>query len=312
MSDCIDLMSAALGSITTGTAVMPERQWVPIGTRNASLLSMPAAVGQAVALKAITLGPENPARGLPAIQGVVLVFDPDTGEVVAILDAAAVTEIRTGAVSGLATRLLAAEDAATAGILGAGVQARWHLEAMRAVRPIERVAVWSRRWEQAEEFARAMVQRHGIVVEAVRDAKKAVEGQAIVCTVTGADKPVLRGDWLREGTHVNAVGVSGLPRGREVDSTAVARSRVFVDSAQAALAETGDLAVPLEEGVLKAEGVTTLGAVVMGQAPGRQTGEEITLFKSVGLAVEDAVAGAEIYRRAVRDGVGSEVNLFAQ
>jgi ornithine cyclodeaminase len=244
-------------------------------------------------VKVITVMPGNHAHGEESHQGVVVLFEQERGRPLAVLDATAVTAIRTAAASAVATRALAREDAGDLAILGSGTQARSHLEAMRAVRTLRRVRVWSRNPESARRFA----EEEG--VETAASAREAVEGADLICTVTAATSPILQGDWISPGAHVNAVGAC-TPKARELDSAAVARSRLFVDRLESALAEAGDFLLAREEGaVTDAHILGELGEVLEGRVPGRRSAEEITLFKSLGIAVEDLAAGRHVYRKAI-------------
>lgn len=303
MKECIDVMAEALSALARGDALQPLRQvhWLP--DRRGLLGVMPGALwdgeGSVLGIKVITVFPGNHARGEETHLGSVLLFEAEMGKPLAILDAAAVTEIRTAAVSGLATRLLAREDAGDLALLGSGVQARSHLAALKEVRPLRRVRVWSRHPESARRFAAEESARHGLAVEAVATAREAVEGADLVCTVTSAREPVLEGAWLAPGTHVNAVGACTAVT-REIDTEAVLRARILVDRRESALAEAGDLLIPMRAGEVGEDPIAgELGDVLVGLLPGRQSLREITLFKSLGLAVEDLAAARFVWRRGL-------------
>jgi ornithine cyclodeaminase len=300
MEDCIQVMEHAFAALGRGDVVQPLRTVIHRPDGAGSLYVMPAFTARpaALAVKLISLFHGNLARGLPSHQGIVVVFDADTGAPAAILDAASLTATRTAAVSALATRLLARPDASDLAILGAGVQAWSHLEAMRIVRPIRRVRVWSPHAARRQAFAAGAATLHGLPVEAVANARDAVKGADIICTVTSASAPVLRADWVARGAHINAVGAS-TPTAREVDTELVVRARVIVDSLLAALSEAGDLIIPMSEGAIDEGGIAAeLADLVLGSAPGRRGPDQITLFKSLGLAVEDAAAAARVLERA--------------
>lgn len=252
-------------------------------------------------VKVITVMPGNHAHGEESHQGLVLLFEQERGRPLALLDATAVTAIRTAAASAVATRALAREDAGDLALLGSGTQARSHLEAMSAVRRLRRVRVWSRNPESARRFAEMGSRGPGLTpeaIEAMPSAREAVEGADLICTVTAATEPVLQGDWIAPGAHVNAVGAC-TPRARELDGAAVARSRLFVDRRESALAEAGDFLLARSEGAVTDDHILgELGEVLEGRIPGRQSQEEITLFKSLGIAVEDLAAGRHVYRKA--------------
>ena len=298
MGECIDVMAEALSALARGEALQPLRQahWLP--DRRGLLGVMPGALwddgGEVLGLKVITVFPGNHQRGEESHLGSVLLFEAGMGKPVAILDAAAITAIRTAAVSALATRLLAREDAGDLALLGASVQAKTHLAALREVRPLRRVRVWSRRPETARRFAAEES------VEAVATAREAVEGADLVCTVTSSREPILEGAWLSPGAHVNAVGAC-TPAARELDTEVIRRARLFVDRRESALAEAGDLLIPMREGAVGEDQIAgELGDLLLGRIPGRQSPEEITVFESLGLAVEDLAAARYIWRKALR------------
>ncbi len=308
MRACMPLMASALRSLSRGDAQVPLRTVVPLPRGHDVLALMPAHATTPAALgaKVITVFPDNPGRGLDAHQGAVLVFDPVDGRLLGLVDASSLTAIRTAAVSGVATERLARPDATTLALLGSGVQARTHLDAMAQVRPLERVCVWSRTPAHAETFAAWARTAFPIEVATFGTAAEAVRGADIVCTVTASREPVLKGSWLRPGTHVNAVGASQ-PDARELDSRAVAMARLFADRRESLEHESADYLVPLREGLLGDATVAELGEVLLGTAEGRRTPEEITLFKSLGLAIEDLIAAGHLLERAEGEGVGTEV-----
>jgi ornithine cyclodeaminase len=265
--------------------------------------------GDALGVKVITVWPGNEATPYDSHQGAVLLFDMEHGGVAAMMDASTITAIRTAAVSGLATRLLAREGARELALIGAGVQAETHLAAMRIVRPIERVRVFSRTPERLLRFvARASVE-NDVEIIAAESAEAAVDGADIVCTVTSSRDPVVRGAWLAPGTHVNAVGAS-LRTARELDSDAIACARLVVDRRESAMAESGDYLVPREEGMIGDDHIVAeLGELLSGRATFRRSDDDITVFKSLGLAVEDLAAARHVLRRASEAGVGTSIVL---
>lgn len=309
MEQCIDVMADALGALARGNAMLPLRQVLRLPGGTNAFATMPAIVNDAIGAKVITVFPGNAGTPLESHIGVVLYFDHTNGRLLAIIDASSVTAIRTAAVSGLATRLLALPDASDLAILGTGVQAMTHLEAMRCVQPIDRVRVWSRVADNGERFASDAQQRFGMTVEVVPDAESAVRGAQIVCTTTASRTPVLLGEWLSPGTHINAVGAS-LAAARELDSAAVRRSRLFVDRRESAMAESGDFLIARDEGEIGDDHIAgELGELVVGQITGRRSPEDITLFKSLGLAIEDVAAARFIHDRAVARGEGTWMEL---
>lgn len=311
MHECMDVMASALTTLASGGAILPLRPLMRIPQKAGILGMMPAYMDtpDALGVKVITVFNGNHGTEYDSHQGVVLLFEADHGSIVAVIDASSVTAIRTAAVSGVATRLLARADAHDLCILGSGVQARTHLEAMLVARPVTRIRVWSRNAESARAFARVESKRHGILVQAMDTAKAAVEAADIICTTTSSREPILQGDWISPGAHVNAVG-SSTPTARELDSAAVARAKLYVDRRESALNEAGDFLIPKSEGLIGDAHIRAeLGELLLGTHTGRETRDEITLFKSLGLAVEDVAAAHHIYARAVERGVGTSVEM---
>lgn len=305
MAAAVGLMAQVMRAYSAGDVTQPLRTIIrPPGPD--IFAAMPSHVPEAgFGLKAIMLKPGNHAKGLPAHVGVVLVFDQETGYPLALLDGAELTAIRTAAVSAAATDALARPDAGDLALIGSGVQARAHLEAMAVVRGLRRVRVYSPRNADAlSAWAASWLQ---VPVEPMPSVAAAVEGADLVCTATSSREPVLAGRDLAEGAHVNAVGAS-VADARELDSAAVARCSVFVDSKESAASESGDLRVPLAEGVIGAGHVLAeLGEVLAGRHPGRRSPEEITLYKSLGLAAQDVAAGFAAAKAADELGLGVHV-----
>jgi alanine dehydrogenase len=308
LGECVEVMAETLIALARGEVLQPLRQahWLPdrhglLGVMPGALLNGGGLDGRAViGVKIVTVFPGNHGRGEETHLGSVLLFDCDLGKPLAILDAAAVTAVRTAAVSTLATRLLAREDASRLALLGSGTQARAHLAALREVRPLREVRVWSLHPENARRFAAEESIRHGLPVETADTAREAVADADVVCTVTSSNEPVLAGSWLAPGTHVNAVGAC-TPTAREIDTEAVLRARLFVDRRESALAEAGDLLIPIQEGAVGEDHIAgELGDLLLGRLPGRRSAEEITLFESLGLAVEDLAAARHVWRKSLR------------
>ncbi len=311
MKECIEVMARAFAALARGEANLPLRQVVWLPDRSGALALMPAHLTGlgALGLKAVTFFPRNEGTDLDSHQGAVLLFESGRGRLLAVIDATSVTAVRTAAVSGLATRLLARENAGDLALLGSGVEAGTHLEAMLLVRKIRRVRVASKTPARARAFSERESRRHGIEVVACASAREAVEGADIVCTVTSSREPVLAGEWLSPGAHVNAVG-SSVAAARELDTAAVVRSRLFVDRRESALEEAGDFLIPKREGaVTDAHILGELGEVLTGEVKGRVAPEDVTLFKSVGLAIEDVAAAQHIYARARGSGIGRFVEF---
>ncbi len=310
MTDCIRLMAEALEERDRGNAEQPLRNILRLPDGSGLMATMPACVGTPTSLgvKIVSIFPGNAQRGLDSHQGAVLLVDPTSGRLSAVLEAGSVTAIRTAAVSGVATDWLAREDADDLALIGAGLEARTHLQAINSVRSLRRIRVWNRTRERAERFAAEAASR-GITIEVMDTARDAVRDASIICTTTAARDPVVEGAWIAAGAHINAVG-SSIPTSRELDSALVRAATLFVDSKESALNEAGDLLIPMAErsiapGKISAE----LGAVLTRKHPGRTRPDEITLFKSLGLGIEDVAAARFVVAEAERLGVGREVSL---
>ncbi len=311
MPECIAAMAEALSALAEGKVVLPLRQVVLLPDKQAAVASMPAysQALKAIAVKVITVFPDNRGTQYDSHQGALLLFEGEHGSLRAIVDASEVTAIRTAAVSAVATRLLAREDAGDLAIVGSGVQARTHLEAMLQVRKIRRIRVWSRTPEHARAFAERESRRHAVEIEPANSARGAVRGADIICTTTAAREPVLKGDWVSPGAHINAVGAS-FPTARELDTALVKRARLFVDRRESALNEAGDFLIPRSEGAIGDDHIQAeIGELLVGRIAGRKSANEITLFKSLGLAVEDLASVVHIYRRALERNAGTWVEL---
>ncbi len=310
MDTCIELMEAALVGLARGEAQVPLRSIVRLPNGPNVLAFMPAHADAPPALgaKVLTVFPENHARGLEGHQGAVLAFHPDDGRLLGLVDASSVTAIRTAAVSAVATRHLARADAGTLALLGSGVQARSHLEALMRVRPLRALRVWSRTPAHATAFAEWAATTTPLAATAVASAAEAVREADVVCTVTSSREPVLRGEWLAPGAHVNAVGASQ-PDARELDDAALARARLFTDRRASLTHESAAYRHALEAGAIDDRPVPELGEVAAGTAAGRLAPEEITVFKSLGLAIEDLVAASHVLRQAEVEGAGVTIDL---
>lgn len=311
MPECIDAMAQALQALASGEVLLPLRQVVRLPEREAALASMPAYSRplRAIGVKVITVFPNNRGTPYDSHQGAVLLFEAEHGSLRAIVDATEVTAIRTAAVSAVATRLLAREDAGDLAILGSGVQARTHLEAMLHVRKIRRIRVWSRTLEHARAFAEREAKRHGVEIEVVNSARGAVKGADLICTATSSREPVLKGEWVSPGAHINAVGAS-VPTARELDTALVKKARLFVDRRESALNEAGEFLIAKSEGAIGDDHIRgEIGEVLLGKVAGRRSPSEITLFKSLGLAIEDLASVDRIYSRALDQGVGTWVEF---
>jgi ornithine cyclodeaminase len=312
MRECIELMRNALASLARGEADLPLRTVMRMPDGNSFLAVMPGRLSgkdASLGLKAVAIFPGNAQLGLDTHQGAVLLLDPQTGRPAGLMDAASITAIRTAAVSGVATDALALPDASHLAILGAGVQAATHLEAVASVRSLAEVRIWSRSRARAEELAAKQSNRFAFPIAAVPTAETAVRGADIIVTVTASPVPVLQRSWVKEGAHINAVG-SSTSSAREIDSATIAEARLFVDRRESARAEAGDILIPIKEGRIELSHIKgELGQVLTGNVPGRTSPSEITLFKSLGLAVEDLAAASYLLAHARKAGAGARVEL---
>ncbi|MCY3905937.1 MAG: ornithine cyclodeaminase family protein [Anaerolineaceae bacterium] len=309
MAACMDAMETALKQLGRGEAQNPLRSANWLADNRGILLAMPALTEEAMAIKVITVMPGNHGTPYDSHMGAVILFDSQYGRPLALMDATEITAIRTAAVSGVATRALAREDAGDLAILGTGVQARSHLQAMLEARPLRRVRVWSRGEAHRAAYVQWASDELDVEVESAGSAESAVKGADLICTTTAATEPVLRGVWLSPGAHINAVGASTATT-RELDSQAMAMVSHFVDRRESALDESGDYLIPLKEGAIGDDHIRAeLGEVLLGRAPGRSNDDEITLFNSLGLAVEDLASAQLIYREARRRGQGTNVEF---
>jgi ornithine cyclodeaminase/alanine dehydrogenase-like protein (mu-crystallin family) len=306
MESCIEAMTEVLASLARGGLFQPLRSISRPPDASTLLGLMPAyrAEPSAVyALKEIVVVPTNPARGLDTHMGGVLLHHGETGELVAIMNASPITEIRTAAVSAVATRALARRDAERVAILGAGAQARGHVHALRAVLGDPEIRIWARNQEAAERLAGEV----GATVSPSVDA--ALFGAEVVCTTTAATEPIVEKRWLARGAHVNAVG-SCFPTTRELDTETVAHASFFTDRRESCLNEAGDYILAAAEGAVGPEHIKAeLGEVLAGMHPGREHDDELTVFESLGIAVEDLASAELVVRRAREQGVGAEVEF---
>jgi ornithine cyclodeaminase len=329
MRECIDVMADALAALARGESEMPLRTiFKPDNIRGVMAMMPSFRRGNApmFGLKAICVFPGNAEIGKDAHQGGVLLFSGETGELLALVNASAITEIRTAAVSAVATRALAREAASELAIIGAGIQARAHLEAISCIRPIKRVRIAARRFESAQRFAKEMQadgnadvhvrtsptlssQLPAPVIEPVESAEEAVRGADIVVTATTSYEPVVKREWLSSGAHINAVGTYSF-NARELDTATMAAATLFVDRRESALNEAGDYIIAAAEGAIGPDHIRAeLGEVLIDAHPGRTSEDEITVFKSLGLAIEDLAAAAYIYEKAAQQNVGATVEF---
>lgn len=306
LDELIDAMQHALAAFSSGRVAQPLRTVLTIGEQQAFFGVMPAYLPgtPAVGAKLVTVFGGNAAVGLPTHLATIVLLDPATGELRAIMDGRYITEVRTAAVSAVSVRLLARSDAGTLSIIGSGVQGRSHLEAIARVRPLRRVTVWSPNETSRATFVRDMQPRLDVPLVAAESASAAVDGADLIVLATAARTPVLRSEWVPDGAHICAVG-GCRPDQREMETALVARARLFVDSRAGALAEAGDVVLPIAEGAIAPEHIAgELGEVASGVVAGRKSSAEVTLFKSLGMAVEDVAAAHLAYERAAVRGLG--------
>jgi len=299
MKEAVEVVEDAFRKLYEGKAKMPLRIQVNIERYKGVLLLMPAYIDEmdALATKVVSFYPENPRLGLPTIVAHVVVCDPRTGRVIAILEANRLTAIRTGAVSGVATKHLAREDAEILAIIGCGVQGRTQAMGVCAVRPIKEIWAYDIVYERAERYAREMSDKLGLPVKVAASAEEAARKADVICTATTSKTPVVKRGWLKVGVHINAIGAFR-PDMQELDGQVIAEAKVVVDQREAALAEAGDVIIPIKQGLITEEHIyAELGEVVSGAKPGRTSDEEITVFKSVGLAIQDASTANYVVRK---------------
>ena len=311
VAEAVAAMKDAFRELSAGRVDMPVRAHIDVPEHDGTALFMPSSAAHfgAFAVKTVNVFGRNAARGLPRIQALVAVFDRETGTPRAVLDGTTLTALRTGAASGAATDLMARPDAAVATIFGAGVQGRTQLEAVRAVRNITEVWIYDAVPEAADAFAEEMSAKLGVDVHVAVSPADALREADVVCTATVATTPVFEDGDLAPGTHVNAVG-SYQPHVQEIPEETVLRARIVVDHRASALEETGDLIIPIGKGRMTPDDISAeLGEVVAGDRPGRVSADEITLFKSVGVAVQDLAAGALALRKAEELGLGTLVAM---
>jgi len=312
MRDCIEVMAEALSALARSEVFQPLRTIIRPPEARGLLGLMPAyRSGEhgAFGMKAICVFPENPAKGKDAHQGAVMLFSRETGELMALMNASEITATRTAAVSAVATRLLARDDAQQLAIIGAGVQARTHLLALAAVCSIKQARVACRNIEHAQELVREMQPRFSFPIEVVKTNEEAVRGADLIVTATSSQEPVINKDWISPGAHVNAIGTHS-PTSREIDSATMAAARIFTDRRESALNEAGDYLLAAKEGRVSADSIVgEIGELLIGTKPGRTSVNEITLFKSLGLAIEDVACAEYLYQKALSQSLGTWVNL---
>ncbi|MGE3274845.1 MAG: ornithine cyclodeaminase family protein [Vicinamibacterales bacterium] len=311
MRDLVTAMESALARFSGGEVQQPVRTVMTVGPEHAFFGLMPAYIREPARMgaKIVTVYGSNLKRGLPSHLATILLLDPDTGALLALMDGRYITEARTAAVSAVSARHLARASAGTLAIIGTGVQARSHLEAFAEVRALREVRVWSPQARSRERFVGEMADRVAAPLRATDSAEAAVRGADLVVLVTSSTTPVIEDEWIAPGAHVVSVGACR-PDQREMPPALVARARLFVDSRAAALVESGDVVQGMREGRFAETHVAgEVGDVVLGRLKGRTTDDQVTVFKSLGLAVEDVVAADLVLRRAVETGAGTELSV---
>ncbi len=311
MAECIDLMHRTMRAVSEGRVVLPLRSVMVMPGDLGMLGNMPGylAEPECFGVKLVSLIPRNKPPQYSSHLGLVLLFEVEHGQPVALLDAAEITAIRTAAVSGLATRLLARPDASSLAILGAGEQASSHLAAMLTVRKLKQIRIWARDRDKAAAFARSEGAKHGIAIEIADTVKDAVTQADIICTVTKAREPILLGEWIEPGTHLNVVG-SSVATTAEIDTPAVVKSRFFVDYRSSTITEGGEYLRALRAGAITPEHILAeIGEVANGSKPGRTSPSEVTLYKSLGIAPEDLASAHYVLQKARERGIGQVIDF---
>jgi len=312
MAEAISAVEDGFLSLYQGKVVMPQRTVLNVGINDGVLLTMPVLIksdSPSMAVKVIIVYPQNPTLfGVPAIQGLVILYDVENGQPLAIIDGAALTALRTGAAGGVAAKYLARPNSAVVTLFGVGAQGETQLEGVCAVRPIKRAFVITNNDPREQAFLQKMRTKLGIELILTGDVKTSLEQSDIVITATNSRTPLFEGKWVKPGTHITAIG-SYKPDARELDTETIKRSRVFLDSREAAREEAGDIIIPVSEGAITWDHIAgEIGELIAGKIPGRRNDAEITVFKSVGLAIQDAVVAREIFERAVKTGVGIKLS----
>lgn len=309
MQDLIDAMESALAAYSTGRVQQPVRTVMEVGASRSFFGLMPAFVpdSRALGTKLVTVFAGNAAAGLPTHLATIILFDSETGALRAIIDGRYITEARTAAVSAVSAKLLARQDASTLAIIGSGVQAHSHLEALSLVRPLKEVRVWSPTPEHRQRFAADARALTAAAVMPAPDARTAVAGADLIVLVTASREPVVQSEWVADGAHICAVGACR-PDQREMSTDLVTRARLFVDSRRGALSEAGDIIIPMKEGAFEDGHIAgELGELVAGRVGGRLKPSDVTIFKSLGMAVEDVTAAHVALERAAARGLGRAV-----
>jgi alanine dehydrogenase len=311
MADLISAMESALAKFSAGEVLQPVRTVLTVGPTKAYYGLMPAYIPEpgSMGAKLVTVFGDNHKRGLPSHLATILLLDPETGSLIALMDGRYITEARTAAVSAVSARFLARAEASTLALIGSGVQARSHLEALQHVRQLKDIRVWSPRPHSREQFIAEMSPRLGIPIQDAPSAEAAVSGADLIVLATASKTPVVESEWVAPGAHIMCVGACR-PDQREMAPQLVKRGRLYVDSRAAALVESGDVVMNINDGLFdKTHLRGEIGELVLGRVPGRAADADVTIFKSLGMAVEDVVAADLVFRRATETGAGTELTL---
>jgi len=312
MREAVKAVEKAFLELHEGKAVCPKRLIISVDKHEGFVYYMPAYLSQteSLAIKIVTQYEENLKHGLPTILASILLNDPENGKPLALMDGTYITATRTGAASAVATKYLARKDSSVAGVIGTGGQARAQVQGLREVlENLTRVKVYDILPKRAEEFAYSLSRELSLTAEAVGTSKLCVENSDVIVLATTSKVPVLDGDWIKVGAHINSIGVVG-PEGRELDDKTVKRAKIVVDTAEGALAETGDLIIPIKKGIISRNDIyAELHEIVGGKKLGRTSNDEITCWKAVGMALEDAAVAKLVYDKAKKEGIGKEVDI---
>ena len=312
MKEVIESVETAYSVHATRKVQMPAKKYLFFKKYNGDLRIMPAFIKSMdeAGVKCVNVHPDNPLKNnLPTVMGVIELFDPKSGFPLSVMDGTWITNMRTGAAAGVGTKYLARKDSSVLGIIGAGKQAFTQLMALREVMDIEHAKVYCRTCSSRENFAKMANERFGISIKAVATAEEAVKGADVVVTVTPANKPVLKTEWIEKGTHINAMGADA-PGKQELESGILKKSKIFIDCWEQAR-HSGEINVPVDEGIVTRDSITAkIGDVITGKAEGRVSDDDITIFDSTGLAVQDVVTAWKVYEKAVKIGVGTSINFL--
>ena len=312
MTDCIAAMRCAMLSVSRGETTLPIRQYIPIPKTQGKMALMPGTISspEVYGIKLVCKYVRDPDSPYGTHVGMILVFDSETGLPLAMVEGSSLTAIRTAAASALATEVLANKDCQTLAVLGCGEQARRHIHAMLAVRSLRNIFVWGRNTERAEKFAKTLSVETGRSIIVVESAQETVSKADLICTTTSAKTPIMQGDWVKPGTHINLVGAA-IASSREVDEALVVKSRYFTDYRPAAMAAAGELLDAIENGVITKEHIIgEIGEVIDSSITGRVSAKDVTVYKSLGVAAQDLAAAHWLYEKSMRLGFGHEINLI--